>query len=310
MDEIDPSIVFLGKRLRAPILINAMTGGHPDVKWINRALAQAAARTGIAMAVGSQRAGLENPSVRDTYQIVREINPDGLILSNVSADTPLEQVLQAVDMIQADGIQLHLNVAQELAMAEGDRDFRGILNNIARVVQVSPVPVIVKEVGGGIARETARSLFESGVRIIDTGGFGGTNFVQIEDRRAGRNPQIDDDFSAITTAVSLLEVLSLENPLTVVASGGITNGRQIAQAVSIGAGLVGLAGHLLWVLLKQSPQALEDRLDEIVFELKRHMLMAAARTPSDLTHTPVVITGPTAEWTLRRGIDIDKYARR
>ncbi len=154
--QIDTSLEFLKKKLKAPLLINAMTGGHPEVKQINRSLAAVAARAGIAMAVGSQTAGLEDPQVRDTYRIARDENPAGVLLANLSALAAPPMVKEAVEMIEADGVQLHLNVAQELAMPEGDRNFRGALANIEKISALSPVPVIVKEVGFGLSREAVR----------------------------------------------------------------------------------------------------------------------------------------------------------
>ena len=45
--DIDLSVTFLGKRLSAPLLIGAMTGGAEKAGQINRTLAQAAHETGI-----------------------------------------------------------------------------------------------------------------------------------------------------------------------------------------------------------------------------------------------------------------------
>ena len=310
LTEIDTSVDFLSKRLRAPILINAMTGGHPDVKEINRSLARAAARAGIAMAVGSQRAGLEDPSVAGSYQVVREENPDGLILANLGANASSQAVTQALQMIDADALQLHLNVAHELAMPEGDRDFRGVLTNIEAIVRTSPVPVIIKEVGGGLSREVAQLLYHAGVSYLDVGGSGGTNFVHIEHNRTDpvRNPAWD--FRGISTAVSLLETLSLSLPMGVIASGGIGDSRQIALALALGAQLVGMAGAFLHVLYQQSEEALHLYIEELIDDLRKTMLTVGARSLADLPHKPVVITGNTAAWLERRGIDINKYARR
>ena len=105
LHQVDTSIEFLGKKLKAPILINAITGGHTDVRQVNRSLARSAALAGIAMAVGSQTAGLEDPAVQDTYRVARDENPDGVLLANLGAFTEPEKVKEAVAMIEADGIQ-------------------------------------------------------------------------------------------------------------------------------------------------------------------------------------------------------------
>jgi isopentenyl-diphosphate delta-isomerase len=308
--EIDTTLVFMDKKLQAPLLINAMTGGHPELKHLNRSLAAVAARTGIAMAVGSQTAGLEDPGVRDTYYIARAANPDGLLLANVSALTPPPQVKEAVEMIAADGVQLHLNVAQELAMPEGDRNFRGTLANIKKIAAISEVPVIVKEVGFGLSREAVGKLYEVGVRYIDIGGKGGTDFVRIEQMRSGCTCPDFCQNIGISAANSLLEALSLDLPGAVLASGGFRGGNDLVCALALGARLVGMASHFLQVLVRGSEKELEEHIRMLIENLRQMMLMAGAANLPELAEKPVVITGKTAEWLIRRGIDIDRYARR
>ena len=308
LDQVDTSLDFFDKKLNAPLLINAITGGHQEVKHINRSLARAAARAGIAMAVGSQTAGLENAEVRDTYRVAREENPDGVLLANVSALTSPVKVKEAIDMIGADGLQLHLNVAQELAMAEGDRNFSGTLANIEKIVGLSKVPVIIKEVGFGLSREAIKKMYDVGVRYIDVGGHGGTDFIRIEYMRSGRDYQEKFQNIGISTANSLIESLSLDLPILVVASGGFTGGSDVACALALGARLVGMAGHFLRALTEGSEQNLNERVDTIIKDLRHTMLMVGSANLKELTGKPLVITGKTAEWLLRRGIDINRYS--
>jgi len=310
LHQVDTSIEFLGKKLKAPILINAITGGHTDVRQVNRSLARSAALAGIAMAVGSQTAGLEDPAVQDTYRVARDENPDGVLLANLGAFTEPEKVKEAVAMIEADGIQLHLNVAQELAMTEGDRNFSGVLANIAKIVDQSPVPVIVKEVGFGLSLETVKRLHDSGVQHIDIGGKGGTDFIKIEYIRSGRDYQGSFQNIGIPSAASLIEALSLDLPLSVVATGGFSGGSDSAAALALGAKLVGMAGHFLQVLFAGGEQGLMERIDNIIDELRKTMVMVGAGNLAELASKPVIITGFTAEWLLRRGVDIAKYSRR
>ncbi len=310
LDEVDTTSYFLNKKLTAPLLINAMTGGHPEVKHINRSLARCAARTGIAMAVGSQMAGLEDPGVRDTYKVARDENPDGVLLANLSALATPDMAMEAVAMIEADSLQLHLNVAQELAMADGDRNFSHTLANIESIVRQSPVPVIIKEVGFGLSRETIRKIHAAGVKYIDVGGKGGTDFNRIEGMRSGRAGDKNFPNIGITTACSLLEALSLNLSLSITASGGFTGRVDVACALALGAGLVGMAGHFLQVLSAGSEQGLIERVESIKAELQRIMLMTGAGNLKELTGKPVIITGFTAEWLQRRGVDITCYARR
>jgi isopentenyl-diphosphate delta-isomerase len=307
---IDTSLFLFGKKLAAPVLINAMTGGHPELKPVNASLARVAARLGIAMAVGSQTAALGNPAVYDSFQVARKENPQGVLLANLSARSTWPEVAEAIEMVEADGLQLHLNTAHELAMPEGDRSFKGILQNIEKIIRKTDLPVIVKEVGFGLSREVAHKLYQVGVTYIDVGGKGGTNFVDIENQRAGRTRGCRWTGLGIPTAVSLLECLSLDLPIFLVASGGISTGMQVASALSLGAGLAGIAGHFLQVLVTMSEEALTDSVTRIIEELRQVMLLCGAENLSALSRTPVVISGFTGEWLLRRGVDIDRYARR
>lgn len=302
--------MFLGKPLKAPLLINAMTGGYPGARKINGSLAGVARILGIAMAVGSQTAGLEDPGLKDTYAIAREVNPEGVLLANLSAGAPPEHAAAAVKMISADGLQLYLNVAQELAMSEGERDFRGVMENIREVISSVSVPVIVKEVGCGLSRETAAAIADLGVRHIDTGGQGGTNFIAIEQMRTGRTETDGIRNWGIPAAVSLLEVLSLGSGIFVIASGGISSGVDIARALSLGAGMAGMARPLLKALVEGSEGVLCSFVRGIIEELRLSMLLTGAVDLAQLREKSVIITGKTAEWMERRGIDINCYARR
>lgn len=287
-----------------------MTGGHPGVKEINRVLGKAARDFGLAMAVGSQMAGLEDLSVRDTYTVAREENPDGILLANLSAGASPEQAASAVEMISADGLQLYLNVPQELAMTEGERNFRGVLANIHEVTSFLRVPVIVKEVGFGLSRESMSAIYKTGVRFVDVGGQGGTNFVALENLRAGKEGSGGILNWGIPTAVSLLEVLSLGLSLFPVATGGINSGTDVARAMALGAGMAGMARPLLKALLQGSEETLRALIADIISELRMVMLMSGAENIACLAKKPVLVTGATAEWLERRGIDINCYARR
>lgn len=309
LGQIDTRCSFLGKKLNAPLLINAMTGGHPDVKEINAGLSIAASRTGIAIAVGSQRAALEDAAVRDTYTVVRKNNPDGIVLANLNAGCRYEDAVEAVDMLQADGIQLYLNVAQELSMAEGDVDFRGVLDNIACLVDKLPVPVIVKEVGFGMSREAVKSLINLGVKYLDIGGRGGTNFAAIEGGRQGKTGGHLLHWG-IPTATALLEAVSVAGEAKIIASGGIRSASDVAKALVAGASLAGIARPFLQVLVERSVQGLVEYIQEIILGLRSIMMALGAEVPAAMQAKQMVVTGDTARWLERRGIDVNWYARR
>jgi len=261
------------------------------------------------MAVGSQTLAIHEPSLRPTFSVVREENPDGVILANVSALSPIDEALQAVEMVKADGLQLHFNVAQELAMPEGDRDFRGVLDNVARLVKESPVPVIAKEVGFGFSREAAEKLLTAGIQHFDIGGKGGTNFVAIEDQRQGLFAHEFDDWG-IPTAVSLAELLTLEKHVHLTATGGIRTALDGVKALAMGAHLIGMAGPLLKLLINEGESALENYLQGFLYRLKAGVLLAGANSIEKLQQKPVIISGKTAHWLSARGIDINRWARR
>ncbi len=309
LSDIDPSIELFGKRLSFPLVINALTGGVAEAKAINHSLARVSSRLGVAMAVGSQAAALENTDLQETFQVARKANPRGVLMANVSALTSYKDARRAVEMLEADALQVHLNVPQELAMGEGDRHFRGVLQNIGELVQNVGVPVVVKEVGFGISRETAGKLFGRGVRYLDLGGQGGTNFIAIEHRRAGHGYQIPLDWG-ISTAASLVEVSSLRLPMFLIASGGIRHPLDMVKAMALGAGLIGVAGPFLRTLITQSEDSLQKQLQWWRQCFIVLMLMVGASRVADLAHCPLVIYGRLREWMQQRGITMTEYGKR
>jgi isopentenyl-diphosphate delta-isomerase len=302
MDEIDLSQHFLGKELRYPLLVNALTGGTDQARRINQALAYISRKHGLAMALGSQTIALEDQGLRETFSIVREINPGGLLMANLAASASLEKVLSAVEMISADAVQLHFNVPQELAMYEGDRNFKGVLKNIENIACHCPVPLIAKEVGFGFSREAVKMLFDSGVKIFDNGGKGGTNFIVIEDQRDGNfNHELYD--WGIPTAISLAEIISLKLPIGVIASGGIRTATDAAKAIAMGAECVGMAAPFLKILLDGGIEELDKMVSSFLYRLRAVFLMTASRNIKEMQKQPLIIVKETAEWLRAREID-------
>ncbi|WP_374711975.1 type 2 isopentenyl-diphosphate Delta-isomerase [Symbiobacterium terraclitae] len=310
--EIDLRTSICGVPLARPVMINAMTGGAPGVTAINRDLAAAAAELELAMAVGSQTAGLREPEVVESYRVVRRVNPRGVILANLGSDATPEQARAAVEMVEADLLQLHLNAPQELRMREGDRDFRGRLERIARIVQELSVPVVVKECGFGVSRETARQLYEAGVRAIDVSGRGGTNFVWIEDRRAGvveGDPGLEG--WGLPAACALAEVAALDlSGLELIASGGIRHGTDAAKALALGARAVAVAGPVLARQQREGAAGVRAYLEGLLADLQTACLLCGARDLAALQRQPVVITGLVGEWCRLRGVDLAALANR
>ncbi|MBI4214615.1 type 2 isopentenyl-diphosphate Delta-isomerase, partial [archaeon] len=237
--KIDTSTSLLGKKLSLPLVISGMTGGVEPARKINRDLASAAQLKGIGFGVGSQRAMIENHSLSGTYS-VRDIAPDILLFGNIGI-TQLqkyfpEQLRNAIEAIGANALCVHLNPAQEIFQAEGDWNFEGSLDALKQLCRHLRYPVIGKEVGHGISRETATQLKRAGVAAIDVGGSGGTNWAHIEAKRAGKNLGEFKEHG-IPTAAAVLECRKVGLPI--IATGGIRSGLEIAKAIALGASACG-----------------------------------------------------------------------
>ncbi|AEE91487.1 Isopentenyl-diphosphate delta-isomerase [Tepidanaerobacter acetatoxydans Re1] len=305
INDIDLSTNLQSIKLTSPIIINAMTGGIKEGRTINRELAKIAKKLGLAMAVGSQTIALKNPNSIASFQITREINPDGIIFANLSADSTLKEANQAIEMINADALQIHLNVPQEVMMKEGRKNFTGIVDNIAEIVDNINIPVIVKEVGFGIAKEEAIILAKNGVKIIDIGGSGGTNFIAIENARSKSKAFRHLQDWGIPTPISLIEVIdAVGDKVDTISSGGLKNGLDAAKSLALGAKATAFAGYFLYILLKKGPSALEKYILQIEKEIKYVMAMVGTKNFEELQQRPVIIQGKTYHWAKYREINI------
>ncbi|WP_027408599.1 type 2 isopentenyl-diphosphate Delta-isomerase [Anoxybacteroides tepidamans] len=296
--------------LSSPLFINAMTGGGGQATLeINKGLAEAAKERQIAMAVGSQMAAVKDASERASFEIVRRVNPSGIIFANIGSEATVDEAKRAVDMIEANALQIHLNVVQELVMPEGDRDFTGALARIERIVHEVNVPVIVKEVGFGMSKETAQKLADIGVLMVDVGGFGGTNFALIENKRRNKTLPYFNEWGISTTA-SIVEVSQSSPHLYVIGSGGIQNALDAVKAIALGASAVGVARPFLEALITRGVESLLELVDEWHHDLILIMTALGAKTIEQLKRTPLVIYGNTHHWLTERGFDTKAYSQR
>ncbi|MEH7114411.1 type 2 isopentenyl-diphosphate Delta-isomerase [Neobacillus niacini] len=296
--------------LSSPIFINAMTGGGGEKTYtLNKQLAQVARVSGLAMAVGSQMSALKDKSERYTYEIVRKENPSGVLIANLGSEATPEQAKVAIEMIEANALQVHLNVIQELTMPEGDREFCGSLKRIEDIVKEVNVPVIVKEVGFGMSKETVESLVSVGVSIVDVGGYGGTNFAEIENKRSEKSQAFFNQWG-IPTAVSISEASQFSKSVTIIGSGGITSSNDIAKALALGANAIGFAGFFLKILVEEGMDSLNEEISSLHQELKMIMTALGAKSIHDLQRAPLVISGQMHHWLTQRGIDTKKYSQR
>jgi isopentenyl-diphosphate Delta-isomerase len=296
--------------LSSPIFINAMTGGGDERTYrINKELSIAAKTTGLAMAVGSQMSAIKDSSQSYTYEIVRKENPNGILIANLGSEATPDYAKRAVEMIEANALQIHLNVVQELTMPEGDRDFTGVLRRIEEIIKGINVPVIVKEVGFGMSRETINTLKSIGVTMVDIGGTGGTNFAEIENKRREYSLSFFN-YWGIPTPISILEASNITDHPSIIGSGGIHSSLDIAKCLALGAEAVGIAGLFLKVLMEKGLESLQDEIKLLHNELTFIMAALGAKTILDLKNAPIMISGRTYHWLNQRGIDTTKYSQR
>ena len=314
---IDLSTRLLGHRLDLPLVIAGMTGGHSGAERVNATLAEAAARYGLGIGVGSQRAALRDPGLRGTYRVVRERAPKAFVIANVGIsqlvaqddEGPLgaQDVRTLIEMVGASAIALHLNYLEESVQPEGQTRASGIDAAIRRLVRRSTVPVIAKETGAGISGAVAKRLRALGVRAIDVGGVGGTSFAAIEALRArdrgdaarARLGQVFRDWG-VPSAVAV--VGSARSGLPVIATGGVRSGLDAAKALALGAAAVGVGRPLLQAALA-GPERVDEWIRQFALELRTATFLSGVRRARDLATRPPVVTGDTRDWMVQLGYE-------
>ncbi len=257
LDDVDLSTKFLGRKIRSPLMMTAMTGGYPKAGEINRKLAEAAEKHGVALGLGSQRAMIEQPGLAETFK-VRKYAPSVPIVANIGAvqlkKYPVKTIEKLVSEVDADGLAVHLNALQEVIQPEGDKDYSGVLDAIAKTCDRLGYPVIVKETGAGIDRDVAEKLKAAGVAWIDVAGAGGTSWSRIEYSRSKKAVPGFEDWGIPTVECLMM----CRGVLPLIASGGVRNGIDAAKAIALGADMAGAAQPFLKALMKKK---LDDELD-------------------------------------------------
>ncbi len=308
LSDVDLSVTVLGKRLRAPLLIAAMTGGTEEAGRINRELASIAEERGYGFGLGSQRAMHVRPGSSATYR-VREVAPATLVLGNLglvqARAMTTSEVRVLVDEVGADALCVHLNPAMELVQPGGDRDFGHGVDTLHRLARDLGVPVVVKETGCGLSPSVGRRLREIGVRHVDVSGAGGTSWVGVETQRAAAEGDEGAralgealwDWGVPTAAsVALLAPMGFE---TIVATGGIATGLDVARAIALGASAAGIARPVLRALTKVGGggrAAAVAHLDGVESELRAAMLLTGCRDVAALRLAPRVALPPLTSW--------------
>lgn len=303
----------------APLFINGMTGGTDTALPINRALARAAAETGLPMASGSVGVALDypdDPRAVESFKVIRQENPSGLVFANIGGGRGVDDAVRAVELLNADGLQIHLNTVQETVMPEGSRDFSSWLGHIEQICQRLAgyeIPVIVKEVGFGLSAKTLERLYEAGVCIADVSGSGGTHFGRIENSRRDLSSSKQRDYSFLndwgSSAVQcLLDAYQAriegKHLPQILSSGGVRNPLDVVRSLALGARAVGVAGSFLTVAMEQGAEGLVSTINGWLKQVGELQGILGATSPQDLQYTDVLLHGAPAEFAAARGIDV------
>ena len=301
LDQIDLSAELCGKALKAPLMIVGMTGGTERAGQINRDLAALAQELGLAFGVGSMRIVLDQPESLQTF-VVKSRPP--AFFANLGAQQLVQRgataALELVHRLSADGICIHLNPAQELVQAGGDRDFRGCLDAIGRLVEALKGAVIVKETGCGISPVVARELVQRGVRAIDVSGSGGTSWTRVEQLRATTDESRElgtllADWG-LPTAACVASVRAAAPDVQLIASGGIRSGLDAARALALGADIAGFALPLVRAHQQGGVEAARAVLRNALLTLKAAFLLCGARNVAALRASRPIVLEPLRTW--------------
>ncbi|GMA60453.1 type 2 isopentenyl-diphosphate Delta-isomerase [Alicyclobacillus fastidiosus] len=228
---------------------------------INRHLAIAAQNFDIALALGSGRVALSNPATVKTFYVRKEA-PDVLLFANLGAvqlnyGCTAKQCAELVELMEADGLILHLNPLQEAVQPEGNTHFEKLIDRVSEVCATLSVPVMVKEVGWGLSAEVVKSLYQAGVAAVDVAGAGGTSWSEVERHRSKpEQSAIASAFSnwGIPTVDALIHAHNSVPNIPIVASGGIRNGIDAAKCLVLGATIAGMASHFLKAAIESAQE--------------------------------------------------------
>ena len=278
---VDTRTSFLGKTLRAPLLIGAMTGGAERSATINRHLALAAQEVGVGLMLGSQRVMLAHAHALPSFR-VRPVAPDILLVGNLGVAQlnkgyGAAELVRAVELVGADALALHTNPLQEALQEGGDTNFADLLPKLRDLVPQIPFPVLLKEVGHGLSAEIAERVKDIGFAALDVAGAGGTSWAKVEEYvlyGEVRHPHLAE--WGIPTATALREVHAALPQMPLIASGGIRSGVDAAKAIALGAEVVAVARPLLEPST-QSPEAVAAWLERFIWELRVAMHCVGAK---------------------------------
>jgi isopentenyl-diphosphate delta-isomerase len=270
-----------------------MTGGTEEAVNINQRLAFIAEELKIPIGVGSQRQALESKDNHNSYKIIRKTAKSVSVLGNIGAaqlvqSKNLNDILSLIDMLEADAFVVHLNPLQELLQPEGEPKFAGLLKKIDKLVSKSEVPVIIKEVGSGISKESAEKLLSIGVKGIDVAGAGGTSWAGVEIIRSNSEKDFWD--WGLPTAYCLKEIYPLKKKykFTLIGSGGINSANDLSMAFALGADVVASARIILQTLIKSGEGEVINLILNWFEYLKKVMFLTGSRNLVELKNKKIV----------------------
>lgn len=306
LDAIDAGVTILGKRLRAPLIIAAMTGGTARAREINQELARIAEERGYGFGLGSQRAMLLDGDKEATYD-VRQVAPTTLVLGNIGVvqarSLSTEGALELAQRVGADALCVHMNPAMEIVQPGGDRDFTGARDALERLAADLPIPVVAKETGCGIGPRSARRLLEAGVEHVDVSGAGGTSWVAVETQRATSAARTLGEAlrewgvpTAASVAVARRTRAARRRFKTIIATGGVSSGIEAAKAIAMGAHAAGIARPILQAFTAGGRAEVIRRLDQVEAELRAVMLLVGARDVAQLRKAEVILGPQLRRW--------------
>ncbi|NMC75920.1 MAG: type 2 isopentenyl-diphosphate Delta-isomerase [Candidatus Methanofastidiosa archaeon] len=309
-DEINTEIKLFGKKLSFPLIVSAMTGGTDEALKINKAIAKACQKTGIGMGLGSQRAMIEDPSLTYTYDI-RKFAKDILLIGNIGLPQFVKgytekEALFAVNEIKADMLAVHLNSLQEVSQPEGDLFFKNGVEILKKLKEKLPFPVIAKETGAGISKETAENLtFLDGV---DVAGIGGTSWSAVEYYRSKAHKETVKKLWnwGIPTPLSIAECRA-SGIKTIIGSGGVRTGFDIAKCIALGASACGIALPFLKLAVDEDVDGIIEMIETIKREFKIAMFLNSCQSVYDLKTRPLFLTGELSQLMQQRGMDFHYY---
>lgn len=316
LSEIKLQQQLFGKTIAAPIYINAITAGTPKANAINQKLARLAAHFSLPMTTGSLSILRRDPKQAIELQKLRALDPQGVILANLGASYEPDFAAEIIDDLAADGLQIHLNAAQEFAMPEGDADFHWRQSLKRTINEIGPqTPIIAKEVGFGMGPASIKSLLILGIAGIDLSGASSTNFIAIENER--RSQRLISDFSdfGLSTIESLLARLKIVQeqqtfPATTFASGGIRTPWQAVKALSLGADLVGMSTYFLHLALHQSLDDMIQSFNAWLAEFKGILNVFGCQTPAELRNLPLILSPRLLSFTSQLDLNWSRFAQK